>query len=392
MTWLDSPVWLCSLVRKVRKPVVGIMARPRVSDGAFAGKQGPVLMKYLETARRLHVLACVFDPRDVDLTRHRLTGYMLDASARRESPRIMRVDLPIPLVVYDQLLSRRYENAKDVAAARAYLKGHAHLFNDGYFDKWEVYQWLAARPQLRVALPKTELLTGVQPLRKLLAEYETVFVKPIHGSLGLGIVKLTRVEQGFQALLRTKEGNCDEGVFSSAQDVYAHFRKRWQGTRHIVQQGLQLYEVGGRPVDVRAIVQKNGEGKWQSTKIFVRMAGSGEFISNLTTGGEALPLNHLAQVDKTLKLARIKKEIRQLVNAIPEAIEEGAARTLGEMGIDIGLCESLRPQIIEVNSKPWKTPETVNGSMELVELSFERPIRFALHLAHGTDAKGGAKS
>ncbi|MCY0876403.1 MAG: YheC/YheD family protein [Firmicutes bacterium] len=392
MNWLDSPVWLCSLVRKVRRPVIGIMARPRVSEGVLIGKQGPVLMKYLVTAKRLHTLACVFDPHEVDVSRQRLTGYVLDASAHRDNPQVQKVDLPIPMVIYDQLLSRRYENAKDVSKVRAFLKTRAHVFNDGYFDKWEVYQWLSVHPQFRPVLPKTELLTSAAPLRRLLHEYPTVFVKPIHGSLGLGIVKITRVEGGYEAVLRTKEGNSDEGVFASAQDVYNHFRKRWQASRHIAQQGLNLYAVGGRPVDVRVIMQKNGEGQWQSTKIFVRMAGSGEFISNLTTGGEAMPLSQLGKSDKNIKIARIKRDIRQLVSEVPVAIEQGAARTLGEMGIDIGLCESGRPQIIEVNSKPWKTPETVNGSTELVELSFERPIRFALHLAHGTDVKGGAKS
>jgi len=387
MSWPDSYVWLCSMVRKVRRPAIGIMARPRVAQGQFTGKQGPVLFKYLEMARQMNAHACVFDPTEVDTIRGRLIGYVLDPSARKEQPRVQIADLPLPLVVYDQLLSRRFENSPSVVTARAYLSRFAEVFNDGYFDKWEVHQWLLSSPALKPYLPRTEQLSAMPVLRRFMLEHPIVFVKPIHGSLGLGITRIIHKDGLYQATLRGKKGNEEEFVAATVQDLYTHFHKRWSGKRHIVQEGLPLYSVGGRPVDVRVIMQKNEQALWQLTKLFVRMAGTGEFISNLTTGGEALPLSQLAMADQSLNLPRIKRDIRQLANRISQVVEEESGRLLGELGIDVGLSVSGHPFVIEINSKPWKTPETVNGSSELVELSFERPIRFALHLAQTADAR-----
>lgn len=392
MTWVDSPILLSAVVKKVRRPTLGVMARPRVVEGQFVGKQGPVLLKYLETARKLHAFACVFDPAEVDCARGRLVGFVLDPSAHRDQPRVQKVDLPIPRVVYDQVLSRRYERTATVVAVLTALKEHAAVFNGGYFDKWEVHGWLSDTPELKPYVPATELLTGPGVTRRFLEQYPSVFVKPIHGSLGLGIVRVLRKDSKWTAVLRAKTGNQVEYVTDSAKDLYAHFRKRWQATRHVIQQGLPLLLVSDRPVDIRVITQKNQVGEWQVTKLFVRMAGDGEFISNLTTGGEAFSLSELAKSEPSVHIARAKREIRHVARLVPNAIESASGRLLGELGIDVGLCADGRPYIIEVNSKPWKAPETVNGSAQLVELSFERPIRFALHLAQMPDSEKGVDS
>lgn len=384
---MDSPLLLCSYMRRMRRPVIGIMARPRVEKGIFKGKQGPVLLKYLQTAAACQAFACVFDPADVDFIRQRLIGYVLDSAIYRNASVIQKVDLPLPAVIYDQILSRRYEKSAPVTATRAFLKESSFVFNDGYFDKWQVYEWLATDPNLRRHLPHTALLTTAHVLRKFTQSYSSLFVKPIHGSLGLGIVKLTRSGATWHAMLRTKDGNAEEQTYNAPADIFTAYRKRWLGAPHVVQEGLSLVEQNERPIDIRVIVQKAHDAAWHTTKTYVRMAGLGEFISNLTTGGEAFPLSFLQQIDKKWNMPQIKKEIRKLAQNIPLVMEQQSNLLLGELGIDLGLDTAGRMYIIEVNSKPWKTPATVNGSAELVELSFERPIRFALQLASSLDAR-----
>lgn len=100
----------------------------------------------------------------------------------------------------------------------------------------------------------------------------------------------------------------------------------------------------------------------------------------MATGGQALPLSALT-FDQDVSLSDIKQTIRQLEKLIPACIEEQSGRILGEMGIDLGVSETGEIYVIEVNSKPWKTPMTSSGSEQLVDLSFLRPIRFALGLA-----------
>lgn len=371
---------LCGLTRQLRVPQIGVMARPRVVSGIFQGKQGPLLLRYLEAAAREGAFACVFDPVNIDVQRKRLRGYIL-ANRTTEGQRLVALaDLAIPPVIYDQIISRSYDRSKTFTQAREYLKQVSVIFNDGYFDKWEVHSWLAMVPKLRMHVPHTALVTGPETLRTFLQKHETVFIKPIHGSLGIGIIRVQRVGDVWQAVLRTKQGLGTTVEVHDAKSIYQHFRARLTRNPHIVQQGIALAQFEERPFDIRLLVQKNRQGHWKRTKMYIRVAAKGDFTSNLATGGQAFPLSALT-FDQDVSLSNVKQTIRQLEKLIPACIEEQSGRILGEMGIDLGVSETGEIYVIEVNSKPWKTPMTSSGSEQLVDLSFLRPIRFALGLA-----------
>ena len=383
-----SPLLLCSGVRQVERPLVGVMAHVRYTPEGFGGRQGPGLRKYLETARQEGVAACVFDPADVDLKRNRIRGCVLKTrSADGHSVLLEQRDLPLPMVVYDQILSRKYENRVDLGAALEHLRNHCIVFNGGYFDKWQVHEWLSTEPSLRAHLPKTALLRNARTLGDFLDRHEVVFVKPIHGSLGVGIIRARRAPDGWQATLKPKSGPLTDFAAKSAAGLYDQFRWRVAKRRCIVQEGLNLIQWNGRPVDVRAIVQKDKSGAWRRTKLYARVAARGEFVSNLATGGEALPLSIIGEAGRRLNMAAVKREITRLTAEIPAVMERESERLLGELGVDLGVDAAGRVFVIEVNSKPWKTPLTEKGSQKLVDLSFLRPILFARELARNANAR-----
>lgn len=382
-----SPLLLCSGVRQVERPLLGVMAHVRNTADGFAGRQGPGLRKYLETARQEGVGACVFDPVDVDPQRNRVRAYVLKARSVDGQGVLERRDLPLPVVVYDQILSRKYENQGDLGAALEHVRRHCVLFNGGYFDKWQVHEWLSIEPSLRTHLPKTALLRNARTLGGFLDRYKVVFVKPIHGSLGIGIIRAQRAPEGWEATLKPKDGQLTAFHATSAAGLYDQFRWRVAKRRCIVQEGLDLIEWNGRPIDVRAIVQKDKTGVWRRTKLYARVAARGEFVSNLATGGEALPLSIIGDAGRRLNMTAVKRDITRLTTEIPAVMERESERLLGELGVDLGVDVAGRVFVIEVNSKPWKTPLTERGSQRLVDLSFLRPILFARELARNANAR-----
>ena len=387
-----SPLLLCSGVKQVERPLIGVMAHVHCKSDHFDGRQGPALRKYLETARQEGVSACVFDPEDMDAQRNRVRGYVLKTGRDSEQGGVEKRDLPLPKVVYDQILSRKYENNSEVGSTLDHLRKYCVVFNDGYFDKWQVHEWLTAQPSLRDHLPKTWLLRNARTFNDFLNSHRVVFVKPIHGSLGVGIIRASRVADGWKAVLKPKNGPLMAFIARSPDDLFDHFRRRLSGKRCIVQEGLDLIVWNGRPVDVRAIVQKDRNRRWRRTKLYARVAARGEFVSNLTTGGEAFPLSIIGEADRRLNVAAVRREIIHLVSLIPETVEGESGRLLGELGVDLGIDADGRVYVIEVNSKPWKTPVTTRGSQTLVDLSFVRPILFARELAHNSDARREPRS
>lgn len=384
----EAPAGVQRRVSAVR-PALGIMAQVRTRDGRLSGKQGPALLRYLQIANEYGAFACVFDPRQVVTGRDQMAAFVLSSRGRGSSDwgEVQQTEVFIPPVIYDQILSRTYENNPLVQAARQYLKTRAVMYNDGYFDKWQVHRWLQADPKTAAHLPHTALIEGRRDLVSFLRRYTQVFVKPVHGSLGRGILKAVRQPDGWHTTLRTKRGNNPEVVIVHPQGVFQRYHRRLRSRPHIAQEGLALLMIEGRPVDVRVLMQKDQTGRWRRTKVYLRVAADGEFVSNLTSGGLALPLTELPLSAHQPGLSALRRAIRNLSEDIPSVIERESDMALAELGIDLGIDADGKVFVIEVNAKPWKVAETVAGSAQLVKLALERPIRFGLRLATQVSAR-----
>ena len=55
----------------------------------------------------------------MDAQRNRVRGYVLKTGRDSEQGGVEKRDLPLPKVVYDQILSRKYENSMELGAAIA---------------------------------------------------------------------------------------------------------------------------------------------------------------------------------------------------------------------------------------------------------------------------------
>ena len=148
-----------------------------------------------------------------------------------------------------------------------------------------------------------------------------------------------------------------------------------------MQQGINLLTYDGRVVDIRTLMQKNGQGSWTINKVYSRVGRKGSIISNLASGGTAHTLNQVftGYFDKK-RIDELKQQIRDLSIKVCEAVEETSGHIFGEMGVDLGVDKSGHIWIIEVNSKPRRTVDG-KGSRRLITLSFTKPLRFARYLA-----------
>ncbi len=361
------------------RPQIGIMARVRFAGGEFLGKQGELLREYLRLADRGRFVACVFDPADVDTETAMMAGYVLVSVPDGAATRIIKTSLRLPYVVYDQLLSRRYESARSVVGKREFLRAHAVIFNDGYFNKWQVYEWLSDDRSLVDHLPKTAKLT-IANFLYFCERYPLIFVKPIHGSLGRGIIKLIHQEEGWQSMLRLRTSRKEKHFSHNCEEVYDYLATRTNNKTYVLQEGVRLFEIDDRPLDIRVLMQKNERGEWKGTKTYLRLAAKGEFVSNLSSGGEAFAVHSLNGVMPPDAYKRMRKQVKQLANQLPVLIEQKAKRTLGELGLDFGVDKTGHVYLLEVNSKPRKNVKTTRGSAHLVERALERPLLYALRL------------
>jgi hypothetical protein len=363
-------------------PVIGILANPHWNDKARTvrpSKQLPAVKKLLEVGADSGALCYMMRAKDVDFQRMRTVAYLW-TGARWE-----RHILPLPDVIYDQVISRKVEFDKQHAAARRRLSElyGKRIFNDGFFDKWEVYQWLSKDAGTRGHMPDTQPYVNAQTAASFLQRYPVTFLKPVHGSLGLGIVRVVRLTDGYQYAVKRLGDDALTGSAASAAEVVRVLQKRLAARPYLLQQGINLALFRGRPFDIRILLQRDGTGQWRRTKAFARVAKPGEFTSNLSNGGEALPMETVLSgvFGDAQYRQRVCRSIYRLARTVADVVERQSEKHYGELGIDIGVDSHGGIWVIEVNSKPRKALETERGRRDLVELAFARPMQYAMHVA-----------
>ncbi len=177
-------------------PTVGVLSNPRWIEKQKRYAPSPLalaLERLADAADRIGALAYVFRMRDVDWE-----GQRVHAFVRTTRGAWTRMWLPLPDVVYDQVVSRRLEQDANYQRDRARLARlyQDKMFNAGFFDKWQVYEWLAQDVRLRRHIPSTIRYQQADRAARFLAKHSVVFAKPAHGSLGLGIVRFVRQPDG----------------------------------------------------------------------------------------------------------------------------------------------------------------------------------------------------
>lgn len=330
--------------------------------------------------RPLGIPTYVFSARDVDWDRRVVRGFRWVRNGRRGW---RRGEFPFPDVVYDRLLSRRAEARPAVQEVRRRLLAlpGIHYFNPGYFDKWDLHQRMAQRPELAAYLPETRPLESVADLHEFCHRYRTVFLKPTGGSLGLGIAVIRRRGRGYVLIQSTRAGSVSRS-FGGFRPLAAYLKGYVGNRNYIVQQGLPLARLGGRCFDVRVIMQKDVGGRWHRTKSYVRVAPPGSMTSNLSGGGTAVRLGRALRAAFGRARGRhIARQVHSLAAALTPLIEEQIGGTVGEFGLDLGLDRTGRIWIIEVNSKPYLQMTPGSGSRRAIQLSALRPLRWARYLA-----------
>lgn len=365
-------------------PFVGILAL-RSRRGPRYGDHEPFFRSLTRMGPKLGISAYMFGPRDVDWPRKQVYGYAY--SGRWPSGRWRRSVYPLPDVVYDRVQTRKAEYSPAFARFRTRLSQTVPgWFNQlGFFDKWRMHVALSKSERLRRYLPDTALYQGVADLEQFLSKYGVVYMKPVGGSLGLGIIRVHRTSGGYVASFQPGETLLIRRA-PTIRGIARIVDRLTSRSTFIIQQGLPLARWRGRVFDVRILMQRTTGGEWALTKMFSRIAPAGSFTANLSRGGEGCRIDLLLRRVYGRYHTVIQRNLHAAGFEMAREIEEIVPGTVGELGLDLGIDRQGRIWLIEVNSKPFLQMTREAGSARTLSLSVQRPLRFAKHLAGFDDA------
>lgn len=281
--------------------------------------------------------------------------------------------LPLPNVFYNRLSNRLQEKSGEDYEMLQKIKDHGvGIFNERFLDKWDVYQQLSLTPAQQY-LPMTKKYNTPRLLQSMLRTYPVLYLKPIHGSEGRGIIRLLRNTQGY-IMDQTTLSSYDRQHFKKLSKMVKYLSPKLRKKTYLIQQGIDFIEWNGATIDFRALLQKNRFGNWKIISLIARMGNPRTFVSNLAQGGK---LESAAKLLKQMKAQFSNlpnaKEMKTAAVEIANFLDAGLDGNYGELGIDLGVDTTGRIWLIEVNSKPSKKNDAISENVK-------RPRPSVLHL------------
>ncbi|KOP68955.1 hypothetical protein AMS62_05245 [Bacillus sp. FJAT-18019] len=218
-------------------------------------------------------------------------------------------------------------------------------------SKWKKTKWLNEDSYFKPYVPHTLPFNKVN-LNIMMANYNTVIFKPTDGTGGKNIIRIRKINGGYQRQL-----NSTITTYASISSLYRGL-SRYAGSRpYLLQKAIHLAKSNGKPFDIRVMVQKTRQGVWVSTALFTKIGNPNKVATNYNQGGT------IGTFHKTMSGARFSPafnlQLESELKGIGVAVGKNFDRHykgFKELGLDVAVDSKGRPWILEVNTRPQVYP------------------------------------
>lgn len=256
-------------------------------------------------------------------------------------------------------------------------------FNASLGNKYETYEILAKNSMLSEYLPDTIVYNDFQDLVNMLDKYTTVYMKPVGGTQGYGIIKVSRQNNKYHIFI-----NDVRYTSNTVKSMCLFINKKINQFNlhnkqlYIIQQAIPLFKVNNSILDFRVLLQKRENLRWGITAVVARVGKQNDITSNLSRGGTVIDGEAaVKQIAKKLNIedANILYQKIKDVSILAAFTLENSSGSFGELGIDLGVDTSGNPWIIEINPRPGRKSLRLVDEAKRTQ-SLEIPIQYCLEL------------
>lgn len=368
----DNFIYLGPLIGIFTAGFTGSSLRP-------VGERSIFFSKILEVEQSVGTFSFIFGAHHINWEDGTINGYFYTKKGW------VQKKVPFPNVVYDRLPNRKTENHETLKKIKERMKDEYLIpwFNPGFFNKWEIHQIFQNVKQTISFLPETIINPSNEELNQMLIQYQHVYLKPVNGSLGLGIYQIlfSKEEDAFYCRYRNNDQNYLR-KYPSLEALMKHLFKEKSLQSYIAQQGISLLRVDKKPIDFRVHTNKNEKGLWEMSALAIKVAGRGSVTTHVKSGGNIKVIEEIFQSSPERKM--LINKIENAVISMSKVLDDNIDGLIGEIGFDIGIDKAFNIWLFEANSKPgrsiFKHPKLKESDMRSRQL----PMSYAIYLTEKT--------
>ncbi|WP_066295084.1 YheC/YheD family endospore coat-associated protein [Bacillus sp. FJAT-29937] len=341
------------------------------------GERSLFFAKLLSVKKAVGAMPFVFGEQHIDWEQGLINGLFYHDNGWKT------FEVPFPNVIYDRLPNRKSERKAEQKNIKERLQSEYLIpwYNPGFFNKLDIFDRLIQDDAIAKFLPETHPFVSFSEIERMLSEYGHVYMKPINGSLGLGIHQILydKANGYYFCRFRSREGENKLLKYNSLEGLMNHVFSGKKLNRMLIQQGIHLLRKDQRPIDFRVHTNKNNYGDWVVTAIAAKVAGAGSVTTHVKSGGV---IQTMAEVFPSLEEQRLAEtKLADAALLLSKALEENMEGIIGEIGFDLGLDRQGNVWLFEANSKPGRS---IFKHPELKEFDFltrKLSLSFAVFLA-----------
>jgi glutathione synthase/RimK-type ligase-like ATP-grasp enzyme len=321
-------------------PYIGLLVSD--TDNKLTATRLNKMLVDVKDYSKLHGLIVVFALDKVDQNNRLIAGYSYHPVNKFWQPGIF----PYPSSIYRTIgLSPEWKNHFLSVIGD-------NFFNSRFFGKWEMFQWFSKEPAINPSIPCTILYRSSGDVLEMLTKFPKIYLKPVLGLQGRGIVRLSMENKQFVFKYRENRENriiSFEDPTKAGEYLEMHFCHR----RYLIQQAIDLLEYNGGLIDFRCVVQKNQSNAWICQAIIGRCGIKDSIVSNISSGGTAFTAENILR--KTIatseeKIAEWQKKIAAFAVTVCNKLDEYGINC-GTLGLDIGIDSQGQLWLIEINNR-----------------------------------------
>ncbi|MHA6483122.1 YheC/YheD family protein [Paenibacillus sp. strain BS8-2] len=212
-------------------------------------------------------------------------------------------------------------------------------------SKWAKTEALLVDPALSPHIPPTRKYSS-DALYSMLNQHGMVVIKPIVGSGGGGVIKVVKESQGYSHTYKARK------LYAAHFDGLLKALAGRTGKRqYLIQKGIYLATVNGRPIDYRVKYVKTNKG-WEYRALVGRIAKRGLFVTNLSQGGDLVTAAQGIRASLGGAYVKDKKAKMRRLTVLATRLLEQTYPGLGQLGFDYGIDKQGKIWIFEVNTRP----------------------------------------
>jgi len=334
-------------------PVVGVFLNPKYTEAISIGKPSFFTRKHAEAGSKTNCLSYFYFIEGINWDEGKVKGYTFVLSMNKW----IYDWFPMPDVIYDRGSNFNKDQKPYVRYMRQQFRANNVHFINSQQDssKWEVHERLSKYPDVKNYLPETTIYNSFSDVLSMLNEYKFIFVKASWGTQGKQVLSIEQIDEKYK--LNFNEHGLKEIIFEKIEDVKMFVENFSRGREIVIQQGIRLLKYDGRNMDLRLLMMKDRQGKWEAVQHHCRVAKGTYTITNCSLGADWINYEKAYPHLSSPFCKRGIPDKEEIVNATMKVLYyyEKEFGSFGEIGMDMAVDIYGDIWFIEANStRPGK--------------------------------------